>query len=96
MKRHWFRDEDGGYYRNCPLIQNEMDRAFRRGRLLLWRKLQAEWWQCWYEGITEKSTLGRGDVAVTPAPFRDAYPDNPGLWRLDGPEPVRGAGIQPG
>jgi hypothetical protein len=84
VKRQWFRDEDdGGFYRNCPLIRDDMDRALRRGRLLLHRRLAAEWQQAWTEGVISKPSLGRGDVAVEPAPFREAYPDRPGLWRLD-------------
>jgi hypothetical protein len=83
MKQQWFQAEDGTYYRNCPLIRDEMGRALRSGRLLLWRKLEAEWYDVFREGVTSKTALERGDVLAQPGSFREAYPRNPGLWALD-------------
>jgi hypothetical protein len=83
MKRQWFAGDDGSYYRNCPLIEDERRRAVRFGRFRLAARLRDEWYEVFREGITEKTALGPGDVAVRPALFREAYPDRPGLWRLD-------------
>lgn len=87
MKRQWFQDTDGTYYRNCPLIRAEIDRA--RTCPWLWhhiRGLEAEWWEVFREGVTRKDKLGHGDRdAGQPSPFREAYPNNPGLWMLDDP-----------
>ena len=84
MKRQWFADDDGGYYRNCPLILDEYRAAMRQW----WRpwtaaRLLDEWYQVITEGVTCKTELGWGDVAVRPGSSREAYPDRPGLWRLD-------------
>lgn len=85
MKRRWFQDKDGTFYRNCPLILGEQKECIGppfRGRRF--RQLQAEWEVAWRDGVIRKAKLGRGDKLVPgPAPFREAYPDNPGLWVLD-------------
>lgn len=82
MKRKWFRDDDGTYYRTVPLITAELGRcAWRPWRL---RALRAEWDEAWREGLIRKPRLGRGDVLVPPLPMRVAYPHMPGLWVLDG------------
>jgi hypothetical protein len=89
--RQWFRDKDGTYYRNCPLIRSEQDevRAWPTGTALKWaivEELSAEWWRTFHAGVQRKADLDPGDVVVTPAPFREAYPRHPGLWALDEPE----------
>jgi hypothetical protein len=83
VRRSWFQDDDGTYYRNCPLI--ERDRARRINVLLPWRAriLAAEWRSTFAEGVTRTDRIGRFDRIATPVPFRDAYPDHPGLWTLD-------------
>jgi len=83
MKRTWFQAADGTYYRNCPLILAEQ---WRLSSLLLpwrYRTLNREWWQAYREGVQRQNTIGRRDRVATPAPFREAYPDKPGLWLLD-------------
>jgi hypothetical protein len=87
MKRAWFQDNNGTFYRNCPLILAEQERCTR----LPWRyrrfwKLNAEWREAFRKGVLRKDRLGRGDVLVQPVPFRKAYPDKPGLWVLDNTE----------
>jgi len=88
--RRWFRDEKrGDYYRNLPLImaeQREVDawpNTMHKFRVL--DSLHAEWDTAWREGLLRKDELGPDDLLVTPAPFREVYPDNPGLWFLDEP-----------
>jgi len=84
MKHSWFQDDDGTYYRNVPLIMAEMERCRRRPwRWRLFSALEAEWHQAWRAGLIRKSRLGRGDMLIQPAQFRDAYPDKPALWALD-------------
>jgi hypothetical protein len=80
VKRAWFRDPDGTFYRNCPLIRHERDRA-----AVPWRRaaLTDEWWETFRKGVQRKAVLDPGDVVAEPAPFREAYPDRPGLWVLD-------------
>jgi len=83
MKRAWFQDEQG-YYRNCPLIMAERRRClWKPWRYRRLRQLNAEWHEAWRKGLIRKQQLGRGDVLVQPRPFREAYPDRPGLWCLD-------------
>lgn len=84
MKRQWFRDTDGTYYRNCPLIMDEWKRAIRLGRFFLASRLGREWDTAFRQGVIRKNALTRGDTVVQPRPFREAYPDRPGLWTLDG------------
>jgi hypothetical protein len=84
MKRAWFAGTDGTYYRNCPLIMAEQQRCLRRPwRYRLFWQLDAEWHEVFRQGVKRKDRLGRGDVLVQPRPFREAYPDKPGLWQLD-------------
>jgi len=89
--RRWFRDEKrGDYYRNLPLIMDE------QREVMTWRNtmhkfavldsLHAEWNQVWREGLMRKDELGPDDMLATPAPFREMYPDRPGLWCLDDPK----------
>jgi hypothetical protein len=83
LRRTWFRDADGTYYRNCPLINAEQ---WRLSSLLLpwrFRALSREWWHVYREGLLRTRTIGRYDRVATPAPFSEAYPDKPGLWLLD-------------
>ena len=84
MKRSWFQDKDGTYFRNLPLIMAEQKAIIGR----LWsgrryRQLEAEWQQAWREGVLRKDHLDRGDKLVQMGRFRDVYPDKPGLWVLD-------------
>jgi len=83
MRRAWFQNADGTYYRNIPLIMAEQDEPLNA--LLPWRRrvLDAEWRQAWDDGVIRSETIGRRDRVATPAPFREAYPDKPGLWLLD-------------
>lgn len=83
MRRAWFQDTDGTYRRNCPLIMAEQDQVLNT--LLPWRRraLEAEWQQAWRDGVIRTNKIGRRDRIATPAPFREAYPDKPGLWILD-------------
>lgn len=83
MRRAWFQDSDGTYRRNCPLIMAELDRV--SSILLPWRyiALNREWWQAYREGVIRADRIGRFDRVAEPAPFREAYPDNPELWILD-------------
>lgn len=84
MKRAWFADTNGTYYRNCPLIMAEMKRCTRMPwRYWLFWRLNAEWNDVFRQGVKRKSRLGRGDVVVQPRPFREVYPQYPGLWQLD-------------
>lgn len=82
-RRQWFAAADGTFYRNCPLIMDERKLAARWGRRLLAHRLGEEWNLVFQQGLTRKEKLGRGDVVVPQAAFRDAYPDRPGLWILD-------------
>lgn len=82
-RRAWLQDADGTYYRNCPMIMAEQDRLINM--LLPWRcrALKREWWYAYREGVLRTRTIGRFDRVAVAAPFREAYPDNPGLWILD-------------
>jgi hypothetical protein len=87
-QRRWFQDKDGTYYRNGPLILAE-EREWLK--LLCTRrvsreldKLHAEFQIVWKDGLIRKPALEPGDRLVQQATFRDAYPDKPGLWVLDG------------
>lgn len=83
-RRRWFQDKDGTYYRNCPLIMAEQKECpWWRERT--WKALTSEWEQAFRDGIIRKDRLGRQDELVTAAPFREVYPDKPGLWFLDDP-----------
>lgn len=81
--RTWLRDADGTYFRNCPMIMAQQDRLINM--LLPWRfrALEREWWHVYREGEFRAKTIGRFDWAADPAPLRECYPDNPGLWALD-------------
>ena len=85
--RTWFRDTDGTYFRNCPLIMAERGRLINM--LLPWRflALEREWWHVYREGVFRAKTIGRFDRVATPGLFREAYPDKPGLWVLDESRP---------
>jgi hypothetical protein len=87
--RQWFAAADGTFYRNCSLIMDERKAAIRRGRWRLARKLGEEWAVVFGQGLNRKARLDRGDMVVQQAAFRDAYPDQPGLWVLDEDQPAR-------
>lgn len=80
--RQWFRYDDGTFYRNCPLIDRELE-ALRRSpktylnpRLLAaLRDLEAEWRQTFSRGVQYKAELGPGDeCAGGIAPVRQWWP----------------------
>jgi hypothetical protein len=83
--RRWFADDDGTFYRNCPLIDAERDEVMAWPLLTPGKfgALEAEWRETFKAGVQRKAALDPGDVVVTPAPFREAYPHHPGLWVLD-------------
>jgi hypothetical protein len=83
MRRSWFQDDDGTYFRNCPLIEG--DRKKPINLLLPWRAriLTTEWRRTFAEGVMRADRIGRFDRVATMVPFREAYPDHPGLWTLD-------------
>jgi hypothetical protein len=85
-QRRWFQAKDGTFYRNCPLIMQERYQALRWCRFRLASQLREEWAETFRGGVTRKPTLGRNDTfAGEPLSFREAYPDEPGLWMLDAP-----------
>jgi hypothetical protein len=89
--RRWFQDRDGTYYRNLPLIMAEQKEVMAwppltPGKYGVLDDLEAEWDVAWAKGLIRKAELDPGDMLVTPAPFREVYPDKPGLWRLDDPD----------
>jgi hypothetical protein len=95
VPRHWFADDDGTYYRNCPLIAAERDEVMAwplltPGKFEALDALFAEWEETSEVGVQRKDCLEPGDVVTVPCTFREAYPDNPGLWALDNwPPPAR-------
>lgn len=84
MRRAWFQDDEGTYYRNVPLVMAEQDQTLNV--VLPWRRraLEAEYRKAWKDGVIRAHRIGRRDRVATPKPFREAYPDMPGLWVLDG------------
>jgi hypothetical protein len=83
VKRRWFEADGGGFYRNCPLIMDEIERtpSWR------WRKrraLDAEWEQAFNGPFPRIDVLGADDVLVAPMPMREAYPDRPVFWAPEG------------
>jgi hypothetical protein len=82
MKRKWFRDDDGTFFRNVPLNIAEMDAT---PLWMFWRHryLEREWRTVWDKGVIRKDRLGRRDVEVKMRSFREAYPDDPRIWTLD-------------
>lgn len=89
MRRRWFRAEDGTYYRNIPLINADL--ASPINRCLPWRlrALDAEWSRAFSKGSIRASKVRWWDKIETSAPFREAYPDRPGLWVLDQDEELK-------
>jgi hypothetical protein len=86
--RQWFQAEDGTYYRNYPLIRDERQAVLAwpdsaPGKYEIFSALLDEGRQVMTGGVLRKAALGPGDVVAEPAPFRKAYPRNPGLWMLD-------------
>lgn len=81
MKRHWFTYDDGTFYRNCPLIQQEWDEALRRGKFRLVSKLKDEWYETFRRGCQYKDKLGRNEVAIPgrPPSFRVFMPGLVGM-----------------
>lgn len=92
MKRSWFRDTDGTFYRNCPLIEADLKSVskkmtgllfFRRSLERDYTTLEREWEHAFSVGVYRKDVLGKDDIEAIPLPMRLAYPNNPGLWALD-------------
>jgi hypothetical protein len=81
--RYWFASEDGTYYRNCPLVLQEIEET-PVGCVRYRGELWAEYDQIWngYERVRRIDTLGPNDVVVSPAPFSVSHPDMPELSRL--------------
>lgn len=82
MRRRWFRDRDGTYYRNVPMVLNELDTTWP---VRLWKRamLLSELDHIYREGHTRRRTLGWWQVEVQPMTMREAYPDRPIFWTLD-------------
>ena len=87
MKRKWFRDDDGTYFRNIRLIMDEKHALLARPFAMGWQRkvdaLSREFDEAWTHGVVRADKIGRRDIVVTMAPFRDVYPDRPGFWLLD-------------
>lgn len=88
MKRRWFRDDDGTYYRNINLILSEIQAS---PHWLIWNwprlwRLHREFDETFRVGLQRKDRLGWRDVEAQPVPFRVAYPNHPILWKLDRPD----------
>jgi hypothetical protein len=91
--RCWFRDGDGTYYRNCPLIAAERREVTAwplttPGKFAVLGRLDAEWHERFAGGVQRKPRLDPGDTVTEATSFREAYPHNPGLWVLDGDERI--------
>lgn len=87
LKKQWFQDSDGTFYRNGLLIMSEMDVLLARswyGRSTQreFSRLQDELAQAW-ENTLCKDTLGPNDVVIKAISFREAYPRHPELWAID-------------
>lgn len=86
LPRYWFQGKDGTYYRNATTISEEMDIIVRK-RDARYHKafldLTREFDQAHRVGVIRKAELEPGDVLAEPMPFREAYPNHPGLWTLD-------------
>jgi hypothetical protein len=93
IQRCWFRDEDGTYFRNRPLIMAEIHALaeIHAHQPASWGKrdirkintLLAEKDIVWQQGVIRKPALDPDDCVVRPASFRETYPGKPGLWALD-------------
>lgn len=86
--RYWFQGKDGRYYRNANLVLAEMNeivaQPFWKQDFRRFAALDNEFYALHRAGPIWKSTLDKGDVVATRVQFRDAYPNNPILWKLDG------------
>ncbi len=59
MAKTWFRcTSDGTYFRNCPLIREEMAHTLNP---LTRAKLDEEWWECYNKGVIKADSIGRRD-----------------------------------
>jgi hypothetical protein len=59
MKRTWYRQKsDGTFFRNCPLIMQELERA-----RLPWvvDQLDREWNEVFHKGVVRQAEIPRGD-----------------------------------
>lgn len=87
MRRTWFQDDNGTYYRNCPLIEHD-----QRTLINVWlpwraRALEGEWRQAYLVGPIRADRVDSWDRVAVPASFRDAYPHEPSMWIFDDPNP---------
>jgi hypothetical protein len=87
MKRRWYRAKDGTYYRNSNCVEGDIE-SLTPWLWLPWnfvrlRRLEDEWWRVFRKGVDRKPTLEPGDIEIQARPFREAYPNHPGLWQLD-------------
>lgn len=87
VKRSWFRDDDGTFFRNANLVHADMKRMRRRTPSDFRRlnEMHDEWDRIFWAGVERKDQLGPDDVEVEPVPMREAYPQYPILWTLDEP-----------
>jgi hypothetical protein len=83
VPRGWFRDRDGTYYRNFPLVKAEFKLATETGLTEVAAGLVAELEQIVRGGVIRKAELGPGDTEVCGASFSEAYPAHPALRALD-------------
>lgn len=84
MSKSWFKHQDGTFTRNSNCVERDIQRAWR-WPWLWWQLpgLYREWRRVFWEGHVQVDRIGRFDRVLTPIPFRIAYPNHPGLWRLD-------------
>lgn len=85
MRRRWFQKEDGTYYRNFNLIEQELELPFNRNFPWRWRSLMNEVREVnsSYSGTITTEKIGRRDEVVEPLSFRVAFPHDPRMWKFD-------------
>jgi hypothetical protein len=64
VKRYWFTYDDGTFFRNCPLIMRERERAVKMFRFQLGEKLRDEWLETFRRGVQYKEHLGKNEVGI--------------------------------
>jgi hypothetical protein len=70
VKRYWFEYDDGTFYRNCPLIMREQEKAGRLGLFRLADKLHQEFWETFRRGVQYKKPSGTAKSAFPPQGHR--------------------------
>lgn len=61
--RLWFQDDDGTYFRNCPLIMEEWRTAIETDDMRAAARLQLEWQHAWVNTI-RTIELDEGDIVI--------------------------------